>query len=212
LMFVGAVVGYQIFGGVADTLSLFTTIWDALLSLFVFVTTDSWTDLQGDMDVIYGTYSRFYSFIFLLLGHFMFENLLASLMIQYLTEAEKEEKQVRKKKKIEAINRKKAFILEHQQQDVAFFLEKQLQLMKDQPQASFHEILKQFAGKISHNNVVPSSDIATSLPWMELYMATLLHQEHTMYRQQQLHFEVAKILAEVLERRLQAKVVTKNVI
>lgn len=99
--------------------------------------------------------------------------------------------QVRKQKKQDAINKKKAFIVEQQQQDLQSFEEKQTQILKvcilqrkhllidvqDQPNLTFQEILTKLAGKLSHTSIVPSSDLSCSLPWMELYIATLHHQE-----------------------------------
>lgn len=47
-----------------------------------------------DMDVVLGESSRVLTVVILFLGHFMYENLLAGLMIQYMTEADEEEKKV----------------------------------------------------------------------------------------------------------------------
>jgi hypothetical protein len=45
------------------------------------------------------------------------------------------------------------------------------------------------------------TDPACNLTWMQTYVATLNMQEATMYRSQQLHFDVAGTLAELLESR-----------
>ena len=46
------------------------------------------------MDGVLGESSRVLTVVILFLGHFMYENLLAGLMIQYMTEADEEEKKV----------------------------------------------------------------------------------------------------------------------
>ena len=46
--------------------------------------------------------------------------------------------------------------------------------------------------------------LACDRAWMETYLDSLQFQENTMLRVQQLHFELAHVLSEMLERRLQA--------
>eukprot|EP01111_Echinosteliopsis_oligospora_P016782 TRINITY_DN7082_c0_g1_i2.p1 TRINITY_DN7082_c0_g1~~TRINITY_DN7082_c0_g1_i2.p1 ORF type:complete len:324 (+),score=58.84 TRINITY_DN7082_c0_g1_i2:246-1217(+) len=188
VLFVGAAMAFNIFGG-----EYFGSLLRGMLTSFCFVTADGWTNIQGDLDDAFGETSRIYTLIVIFLGHFIFENLLAGLMIQYLTDAEKHEQRIRKKKKQDAINKKKAFILEQQKSDLASFMEKQMQIMKDQPQFSFDDILSKLGGKIRHNNVIPSSDLSCSLTWMGVYLTSLQQHEHNMYRMQQLHFETAKM-------------------
>eukprot|EP01113_Clastostelium_recurvatum_P012128 TRINITY_DN16259_c0_g1_i2.p1 TRINITY_DN16259_c0_g1~~TRINITY_DN16259_c0_g1_i2.p1 ORF type:complete len:443 (+),score=101.69 TRINITY_DN16259_c0_g1_i2:133-1329(+) len=206
MLFVGSVLGYQLYGGNPDPSNPFSSVPLAMYNLFDFLTADSWTDTQDNMDLLFGETSRIYTSIFVFLGHFMYENLLAGLIIQFLTEADEREKAAIRKKKIEAVEKKKQFILERQKQDMAALMETQQQIMKDAPQQSFAQILGRLAGKLNHNIIVPSSDLACNQTWLELFMATLEHQVHTMYRTQQLHFEMSNAMAEVLERRLRSKV------
>eukprot|EP00026_Physarum_polycephalum_P003717 Phypoly_transcript_03731.p1 GENE.Phypoly_transcript_03731~~Phypoly_transcript_03731.p1 ORF type:complete len:522 (+),score=71.18 Phypoly_transcript_03731:711-2276(+) len=208
ILYVGAVIAYHIYSTTQpdNPANPYSELLNGMLTLFCFVTADGWSNIQDDMDDVLGESSRVLTVIILFLGHFMYENLLAGLMIQYMTEADEEETKIRKQRKLEAINKKKAFISEQQQQDMASFGEKRTQMLKDQPELSYYELMTQLAGKISHNNIIPSTDLSCSQTWLELYTATLHHQEHNMYRLQQLHFEVAKTLAEVLERKLHAKI------
>eukprot|EP01112_Ceratiomyxa_fruticulosa_P003385 TRINITY_DN1374_c0_g1_i2.p1 TRINITY_DN1374_c0_g1~~TRINITY_DN1374_c0_g1_i2.p1 ORF type:complete len:437 (-),score=76.22 TRINITY_DN1374_c0_g1_i2:153-1463(-) len=205
MLFVYGALGVQIFGGNTDPANPFSTLPNAIFNLVDFMTADGWTGTQEVMDDLFGQSSRLYSSMFLFLGHFLYENLLAGLIIQYLMEADKEEKEIIHKKKLEAVNKKKAFILDRQRQDMAALMETQQQMMKDAPQQSFEQILGRLVGKLNHNIIVPSSDLSCNQTWCELFMATLEHQEHTMYRTQQLHFEISNVLAEVLERRLRSK-------
>jgi hypothetical protein len=63
-------------------------------------------------------------------------------------------------------------------------------------------LLARKVGRLSHKDRAPTSDLACNLTWLETYMATVNHQEHVMYRLQQLHFELANVMSEMLRRRM----------
>ncbi len=64
----------------------------------------------------------------------------------------------------------------------------------------------QSEGKILHDDIVPMSHLSCNLIWLETFIATLNYQENTVFRLQQLHFDVGFTLAKITERRLQGAV------
>ncbi len=66
-------------------------------------------------------------------------------------------------------------------------------------------LLSQLQGTVRHDDVFPTSSLSCNITWIETFLITLNHQENTMYRCQQVHFEIANVLTEWMERRIQIK-------
>ena len=58
---------------------------------------------------------------------------------------------------------------------------------------------------LRHDDSVMMSDLCTNIVWLETYIRTLEHMDNTMYRIQQLHFEMANTLAHIMETRLKKR-------
>lgn len=62
-------------------------------------------------------------------------------------------------------------------------------------------IISQLAGKLRHDDFVPMTHLSCNLDWVESYLTTMTHQQKTMHTIQQLHFNIANMLAEIVEVR-----------
>ncbi len=54
---------------------------------------------------------------------------------------------------------------------------------------------------IRHEDLVPMTSLVTNRMWLETFMVSLHHQTNTVYKQQQIAFEIANSLAEMMERK-----------
>jgi len=84
-------------------------------------------------------------------------------------------------------------------------MRKLISMQKETHDVDLQTVLARRIGKLNHKDRAPTTDLACNLMWLETYMATINHQEHVMYRLQQLHFEVANTLSELLRRRIQSR-------
>ncbi|KAF6030877.1 CATSPER3 [Bugula neritina] len=88
------------------------------------------------------------------------------------------------------IKNKKEFMMKRQQSDVKRMLERQKTLR--------------------HDDYVQMTDLCTNLIWIETMVTSLDHMDNTMFRLQQLHFEMANTLAEHLEKQLSSSSLTES--
>jgi len=191
--------GYYFFGYDDDAdPEQWGTLGKALMSLFTYVTADGWTDLQRRLTDLGFSGSSWYTIIFMFFAHFIFTNLFIGVIIQNIEEATRADRAEQLSTRMENLNQKKAFILQRQQEDIANLLERQ----QDFEFEDIQDMIKHLAGTLRHDDLVPFRHISGNLSWLDTFLTTLDHQEHTMYRLQQVHFEVANTFAEVLERQL----------
>ncbi|KAL7824301.1 hypothetical protein SRHO_G00346430 [Serrasalmus rhombeus] len=111
IMFIFAVAGVLYFGEQATgDVGHWGNLWSALLTVFGLITLDSWVDLLKKVDSLGVAYSRLFPIIFILVGHFVFFNMLVGLVImevepmmkaceEALQEQEQEAAQKRRKQK-----------------------------------------------------------------------------------------------------------------
>ena len=86
-MYVFANMGYYLFGYGSTPGSLtyknWGTLGGAMYTLQVFVTVDGWLDLQKETESEnVALFSRFFTIIFIFVGHFIFTNLFIGVVIQ----------------------------------------------------------------------------------------------------------------------------------
>ena len=136
--------------------------------------------------------------VFLAIGHFIFSNLFIGVVIQNLEEATDEDKRQQLKKRQAHIEKKKERVLQMQRGD----LERLLRRQNEDPGHSMQHVLAGLAGKLRHEDLVPMTHLSSHLTWLESYLVSLHHQDATAYRSQQVHFEIANTLADLLEQRL----------
>jgi cation channel sperm-associated protein 3 len=67
------------------------------------------------------------------------------------------------------------------------------------------DLLAKLQETVRHDDIFPTHNLCCDLTWIETYLITLNHQENSIYRIQQTHFEIANTLAEWLERRQKMK-------
>eukprot|EP00002_Diphylleia_rotans_P000534 TRINITY_DN1027_c0_g1_i6.p1 TRINITY_DN1027_c0_g1~~TRINITY_DN1027_c0_g1_i6.p1 ORF type:complete len:205 (-),score=45.84 TRINITY_DN1027_c0_g1_i6:169-783(-) len=195
-MFVGSVVAINVFGAFDENKERWGTLGSAMMTIFVFVTGDNWADFQEDLDKTVGKSSRFFSVIVLFLGNLVFTNMFIGVIIQNLDEATEEESKRQKARRQKIVSRKKAFILARQQADYKKLIERH----NFNPKIEQHTLLESIVGKLRHDDLVPTTFLGCNNTWLELFTNGLEHQENTMYRLQQLHFEIATTLVEIGDR------------
>jgi cation channel sperm-associated protein 3 len=203
VMYVFAIMGYYFFG-VEDTpaRARWGQLQSGMLALFVYVTADGWTDIQNGLADSGYTYSWIYSVIFIFIGHFIFTNLFIGVVIQNLDEATEEDKREQLRQRRNLILKKKAFFMDRQQRD----LEKLLASQKKTETQDLHEILSDVAATLRHEELTPMSQLLTSPLWIRTYVSSLKHYQKSVQRSQHIHFELANVMGELAERRIQQRI------
>mmetsp|Transcript_6874 Transcript_6874/g.10788 ORF Transcript_6874/g.10788 Transcript_6874/m.10788 type:complete len:514 (+) Transcript_6874:208-1749(+) len=202
IMYVFAVMGFYFFGDPDNgDKSAWGTLPACLLTLFDFVTADNWTQFTQTLEKNGLSSIRWFAVCFIFLGHFIFTNLFIGVVLQNLEEATEEEKRIQTKKKQLRFEKKKQILFERQENEVRRLLEVQ---GSDPTLEGFQLMIKSMASRLRHDDLVPMMHLSCNLVWLETYLASLDYQENAMHKMQQLHFEIARTLAELVERRLEA--------
>ncbi|XP_077999655.1 cation channel sperm-associated protein 3-like [Glandiceps talaboti] len=202
LMFLFAVVGYYSFGYREDgDKEHWGSLGPAMLTLFAYVTVDGWTDLQQTLDEKQQTGSRVYTILFIFLGHFIFTNIFISVIIMNIHDATEDFREEQAHERETTIQKKKEYMIQKQHNDVKQMLEKQ----QGSQYANFYEMVREFQKTLRHDDFAVMVDLATNLTWMETMLTSLDHHDNTLYRLQQLNFEMAKLMAMELEVKLKDK-------
>eukprot|EP00898_Chlorokybus_atmophyticus_P005107 jgi/Chlat1/5598/Chrsp369S05407 len=151
-----------------------------------------------------GAGAKLFPILFIFFGHFIFTNLFIGVIIQNLEDAQAEEKRLQEARRIALFNKKKAAALARQEKDIQMLLG--LQKRKG-TRMSLHEVMASVAGKLRHNDVAPpaAGGVCTDPLWLRTFCAVLLYQENRMHRCQQLHFEIAKVLAHAAYDKMEGR-------
>lgn len=72
----------------------------------------------------------------------------------------------------------------------------QLVQQKTLKNSGFQDIIRDLAGALRHDEIVPIRHLPMNVVWLETFVVTLHYHENTMFRCQQAHFAVAHSLAE----------------
>ncbi|XP_072368488.1 cation channel sperm-associated protein 3-like isoform X3 [Scyliorhinus torazame] len=156
---------------------------------------DGWTDLQAETGKLGFTSSRIFIIGFILLGCFLFFNLFIGVVIINIRETSKEfNKGVQAERETTLIQKKQA-ILQRQQSHITDLMEKQ----KTSQFESFSEMVEKFKQTLRHDDYVLLDDLCSSLSFIDIYLTSLDEQDNTLYKLQQLYFETAYILGNLLE-------------
>ncbi|XP_076826081.1 cation channel sperm-associated protein 3-like isoform X2 [Clavelina lepadiformis] len=177
IMFLFAIFGYYMFGYAGGDEENWGDLGSAFLTLFSFVTVDGWFDAQIEMDERTTQFSRIYTILFIVVGHFLIFNIFVGVNIMNIQEANENyhEQVIAEKEAILA--RKKDSILHSQQEDVRKLKERQIE--KDC--GNFYEMVKPFQETLRNDDYVILEDLVTSLDWIDLYLETLEHTDETMW-------------------------------
>lgn len=202
LMFLFATIGYHFFGASDDgDKENWGSLGAAMMTLFSFVTVDGWTDLQHELEIRGYGWSRIYTIIFIFLGHFIFTNIFIGVIILNISEATEKFEKEEMKERAAVLKHKKEFMMMRQHQDIQQMLDKQ----RKGNYTNFYEMVEEYQRSLKHTDSVTLSDLCTNILWIETMLHTLDFMDSTMYRLQQLHFEMAYKLSDVLERKLREK-------
>lgn len=88
VMYIFAIMGFYFFGPSDSTGTLteaekeWSTLGNAMWTLWAFVTADGWTAFQNNLDARGFELSRLYTVLFIFIGHFIFTNLFIGIIIQ----------------------------------------------------------------------------------------------------------------------------------
>lgn len=92
--------------------------------------------------------------------------------------------------------------MDRQQRD----LEKLLASQKKTETQDLHEILSDVAATLRHEELTPMSQLLTSPLWIRTYVSSLKHYQKSVQRSQHIHFELANVMGELAERRIQQRI------
>uniref|UniRef100_A0A452RSM9 Cation channel sperm associated 3 n=1 Tax=Ursus americanus TaxID=9643 RepID=A0A452RSM9_URSAM len=95
----------------------------------------------------------------------------------------------------------KQVILKRQQEEVS----KLMQMQKNANYRSFSELVENFKKTLRHTDPMVLDDFGTSLPFIDVYLSTLDNQDTTIYKLQELYYEIAHVLSLMLEDLPQKK-------
>ncbi|XP_078407054.1 cation channel sperm-associated protein 3-like [Cetorhinus maximus] len=196
LMMVFALIGYYFYGRQDEgDQKNWGNLRSAFFTLFSLVTLDGWTDLQAETDKLGFISSRIFIIGFILLGCFLFFNLFIGVVIINIRETTKEfNKGVQAERETILIQKKQA-ILQRQESHITNLMEKQ----KTSQFESFSEMVEKFKQTLRHDDYVLMDDLSSSLSFIDIYLASLDEQDNTLYKLQQLYFETAYVLGNLLE-------------
>lgn len=195
-LYIFAIMGVYMFGH--DDALHWSGIDSAILSLHVFITADGWTGLQGFLEATSGgKWTRWFSLVAIFFGNILFTNLFIGVILENLDQSKKELEAMDRLQRDKSVRRKRQAIADRQVRELQQILQ-----VQGPDLVSLQRMMAVLAGKLRHDDVISMNDIVTNLQWMRTFMGVLGHQENSMYRVQQLQFEIALTLAEIMERRL----------
>ncbi|XP_039190782.1 cation channel sperm-associated protein 3 isoform X3 [Crotalus tigris] len=158
------------------------------------ITVDGWTDLQEELDDKKFVTSRTFTIIFILLGFFVFFNMFIGVVIMDIQNStEQYERKLKEERRITLIAKKQA-ILKRQQEEIYELFN----LQKSTEYKTFDEMVESFKKSLLHSDPIVLEDFCASLPFIDLYLASLDRQDATVYRLQDLYYEMVAILTTLL--------------
>ncbi|KAM9104882.1 cation channel sperm-associated protein 3 [Megaptera novaeangliae] len=202
LMYIFAVLGFCLFG-VPERADLnnWGNLALAFFTLFSLATVDGWTDLQQQLDARNFILSRSFTIIFILLASFIFLSMFVGVMIIHTEDSVKKfERELMLERHMTLMEEKHA-ILKRQQEEVS----KLMQTQKNVDRKSFTELVEKFKKTLRHTDPMVLDDFGTSLPFIDVYLSTLDNQDATIYRLQELYYEIVHVLSLMLEDLPQKK-------
>ncbi|XP_032483144.1 cation channel sperm-associated protein 3 [Phocoena sinus] len=202
LMYVFAVLGFCLFG-VPESADLnnWGNLALAFFTLFSLATVDGWTDLQQQLDARNFTLSRSFTIIFILLASFVFLSMFVGVMIIHTEDSVKKFERELMLERHMTLMEEKHVILKWQQEEVS----KLMQTQKNVDHKSFTELVEKFKKTLRHTDPMVLNDFGTSLPFIDVYLSTLDNQDATIYKLQELYYEMVHVLSLMLEDLPQKK-------
>ncbi|XP_058025822.1 cation channel sperm-associated protein 3 [Ahaetulla prasina] len=195
LIFIFAILGHGLYGDPQQgDPQNWGSLADAFFTLFSLVTVDGWTDLQDELDNKKFVTSRTFTIVFILLGFFVFFNMFIGVVIMDIQNStEQYEQKLQEERQVTLIAKKQA-ILKRQQEEI-FEL---FNLQKSTEYKTFDEMVESFKKSLLHSDPMILEDFCASLPFIDLYLASLDRQDATVYKLQDLYYEMVAILTTLL--------------
>ncbi|XP_068390538.1 cation channel sperm-associated protein 3 [Eschrichtius robustus] len=202
LMYIFAVLGFCLFG-VPERADLnnWGNLALAFFTLFSLATVDGWTDLQQQLDARNFILSRSFTIIFILLASFVFLSMFVGVMIIHTEDSVKKFERELMLERHMTLMEEKHVILKRQQEEVS----KLMQTQKNVDHKSFTELVEKFKKTLRHTDPMVLDDFGTSLPFIDVYLSTLDNQDATIYKLQELYYEIVHVLSLMLEDLPQKK-------
>ncbi|XP_076994617.1 cation channel sperm-associated protein 3 [Tamandua tetradactyla] len=202
LMFIFAILGFCLFGAPErGDLNNWGSLAVAFFTLFSLTTVDGWTDLQEQLDKRDFALSRAFTILFILLASFVFLSMFVGVMIIHTEDSIKKFEQELKLERCITLMEEKQVILKRQQEEVS----RLMQTQKNVDYKSFSELVENFKKTLRHTDPMVLDDFGTSLPFIDVYFSTLDNEDTTIYRLQELYYEIVHVLSLMLEDLPQEK-------
>eukprot|EP00741_Cyanophora_paradoxa_P023838 tig00021680_g23025.t1 len=202
IMYVFAIMAFNFFGDQETKTSYWNSLPNALFSLFDWTTADNWGAFVEPMEEAGNYAARFFAIAYIAVGHFVFTNLFIGIVVENLDEAQSQEVDRLHAMRQRMVGRKKAVIAAKQAAERRRLLEGQMDFMRTLQQ------LDGAAGRVvaglRHDELVPMRSLACNPLWMDAFARASAFQEASIARAQHAHFEIARTLAELVQRRLAA--------
>ncbi|XP_008052081.1 cation channel sperm-associated protein 3 [Carlito syrichta] len=202
LMFIFAILGFCLFGvpdkGDRDN---WGNLAAAFFTLFSLATVDGWTDLQKELDNRKFAMSWAFTITFILLASFIFLNMFVGVMIMHTEDSIKQFERDLMVERHATLMEERKVILRRQQKELSRLMHAQGHVEHKR----FRELVENFKKTLRHTDPMVLDDFGTSLPFMDIYLSTLDHQDTTIYKLQELYYEIAHVLGLMLEDLPQEK-------
>ncbi|KAM8764312.1 cation channel sperm-associated protein 3 [Rhynchonycteris naso] len=196
LMYIFAVLGFCLFGS-ADVgdVNNWGNLAVAFFTLFSLTTVDGWTDLQEQLDERNLAFSRSFTIIFILLASFIFLSMFVGVMIIHTEDSIKKFERELMAERNMTLLKAKQVIMKQQQEEFS----RLLQAQENIDCRSFSELVLNFKKTLRHTDAMVLDDFGTSLPFIDVYLATLDNQDTTINKLQELYYEIVNVLNLMLE-------------
>ncbi|KAM6970033.1 cation channel sperm-associated protein 3-like [Aplochiton taeniatus] len=195
LMFLFAIIGFYYFGDpITGDPDNWGDLGNALFTLFSLVTVDGWTDLQKNLDDLGIASSRIFTIVFILIGYFIFFNMFIGVVIIEIHHATKRYETEVQTEREQSLSLKKQAIIQRQNEEIRKLIHSQTG-----NDCNFYKLVEQFKKSLRHSDYMMTEDLCTSMPFVDIYLTTLDHQDNTLNKLQNLYSEVMVILGELLE-------------
>ncbi|XP_036753938.2 cation channel sperm-associated protein 3 [Manis pentadactyla] len=196
LMYIFAILGFCLFGDPdGGDPNNWGNLAAAFFTLFSLATVDGWTDLQQQLDKRHFASSRTFTIVFILLASFVFLSMFVGVMIIHTEAFIKKFKQELMVERQLTLMEKKQVLLKLQQEEVS----RLLQTQKNVDYESFSKLVENFKRTLQHTDPMVLDDFGTSLPFIDIYLSTLDNQDTTIYKLQELYYEIVHVLRLMLE-------------
>ncbi|XP_016053021.1 PREDICTED: cation channel sperm-associated protein 3 isoform X2 [Miniopterus natalensis] len=202
LMYIFAVLGFCLFGAPdRGDWKNWGSLAVAFFTLFSLVTVDGWTDLQQQLDDKKFALSRSFTILFILLASFIFLSIFVGVMIMHTEDSIKKFERELMLERHMILMKEKQVIVKRQQEEVRRLMHAQ----QNVDYKSFSELVENFKKTLQHTDPMVLDDFGTSLPFIDVYLSTLDNQDTTIYKLQELYYEIVHVLRLMLEDLPQEK-------